>query len=210
MIDREDMLLLTRRMNVARTSIDRIAGAYMDGDGFIDGSFNIHFLKLKPEEKAKNIEIAKAVPFGETNDELVEYVFPKEEKRPGSMWQMLDAIKDCGLKNDALLDTFYEVVGENFDFGGENYAIYVFHDNYDIPLKGKDKERLGESEMCFEYIIVTIGPVGEDYEVGDTVCGFLYPGFSEGGALTDRVYVYNRKGSNHKELTEKILKVKKN
>ncbi len=45
-IDREDMLALTRRMNVARSSFTRIAGCYVDKDGDFDGSFNVNFLKL--------------------------------------------------------------------------------------------------------------------------------------------------------------------
>ena len=53
-IDREDMLALTRRMTVKRTSITRIAGAYMDPDGFIDGTFNTRLLKLSdPKSEAK-------------------------------------------------------------------------------------------------------------------------------------------------------------
>ena len=46
MINREDMLELTRRMTPARSHIDRIAGAYYDAEGYIDGTFNTHFLKL--------------------------------------------------------------------------------------------------------------------------------------------------------------------
>ena len=61
-INREDMLALTRRMTVKRTSVTRIAGAYMDPDGFIDGSFNTRFLKLSGADRAKNLEIAKAIP----------------------------------------------------------------------------------------------------------------------------------------------------
>ena len=49
MINREDMLELTRRMTPSRTCMDRIAGGYMDEGGFLDGSFNIHFLKLSGE-----------------------------------------------------------------------------------------------------------------------------------------------------------------
>ena len=41
-IDRGDMLELTRRMTVKRNCFHRIAGAYLDADGFIDGTFNIH------------------------------------------------------------------------------------------------------------------------------------------------------------------------
>lgn len=46
MINRDDMLELTRRMTPARASIDRIAGAYFDEEGYVDGTFNTHFLKL--------------------------------------------------------------------------------------------------------------------------------------------------------------------
>ena len=58
-IDREDMLELTRRMTVSRSCFSRIAGAYMDEEGFIDGSFNTHFLKLSGSEKERNLNIAK-------------------------------------------------------------------------------------------------------------------------------------------------------
>ena len=61
-IDRYDMLELTRRMSVARNCFSRIAGAYMDEDGFVDESFNTHFLKLTKSEQEKNIKIAKAIP----------------------------------------------------------------------------------------------------------------------------------------------------
>ena len=70
MINREDMLELTRRMTSARTSFTRIAGCYVDADGDFDGSFNINFLKLSPSEKTKNLAIAKTIPFAETNTKL--------------------------------------------------------------------------------------------------------------------------------------------
>ena len=53
MIDREDMMELTRRMTPSRTSFTRIAGCYMDADGEIDGTFNTNFLKLSGREKEK-------------------------------------------------------------------------------------------------------------------------------------------------------------
>ena len=57
MINREDMLELTRRMTPARSHIDRIAGAYYDAEGYIDGTFNTHFLKLSTAEKTKNLPV---------------------------------------------------------------------------------------------------------------------------------------------------------
>ena len=61
-INREDMLELTRRMTSARSNLVRIAGAYIDEEGYIDGTFNTSFLSLKGEEKRRCLEIAKAIP----------------------------------------------------------------------------------------------------------------------------------------------------
>ena len=44
MINRDDMLELTRRMTPARASVGRIAGAYFDEEGYVDGTFNTNFL----------------------------------------------------------------------------------------------------------------------------------------------------------------------
>ena len=152
MINREDMLALTRRMTVKRTSITRIAGGYMDIDGFIDGTFNTSFLKLSPSEQEKNLALAKKVPFAKTNKNLKEYKFSDDQRNPDSMWKLLMGMRACGLKNDALMETFYEIIGEHYQ-ADEDYAIYVFHDRYDIPAKGLDHIRQGESERMYEYIL---------------------------------------------------------
>ena len=41
------------------------------------------------------------------------------------MWKLLMGMRACGLKNDALMETFYEIVGEHYQ-ADEDYAIYVF------------------------------------------------------------------------------------
>lgn len=112
MINREDMLELTRRMTLSRTSFTRIAGCYVDAEGEYDGSFNTNFLKLSPQERKKHLEIAKAIPFSETNVQLKKFQFDREARMAGSMWQLLMGLRQCGLKNDALMETFYDVVME--------------------------------------------------------------------------------------------------
>lgn len=97
-INRDDMLELTRRMTIARTSMTRIAGSYMDADGFIDGTFNTNFLKLKNSEKEKNLTIAKVIPFAQTNQNLKRYKIPKEAYALGGIRQLLLGIKSCALK----------------------------------------------------------------------------------------------------------------
>ena len=203
-INREEMLALTRRMTVKRTSMTRIAGCYADAEGGIDGTFNVNFLKLSPSEQEQNLELAKAVPFARTNQNLKRYLFrkPKEE----SMQQLLLGIRECGLKNDALLDVFYEKITEQYQSEKE-YGIYVFHDRYDIPAKAKDKERLGESEQMFEYLICVIAPIIGDYEPGEPECGFLFPAFLDGGSAMNCVDVFQKNEEYPHEELKKILGV---
>lgn len=175
-IEREDMLELTRRMTVKRTSMTRIAGSYLDAEGFVDGTFNTSFLKLSGVDKSKNLELAKAIPYSATNHNLKMYQFPQGAKKPGGIWQLLMAMKSCGLKNDALMDTFYELIGTHYQ-SDHDYAVFVFHDCYDVPVKTADHERQWESEEIFEYLICAICPVTGDYEPGEPECGFLFPAF---------------------------------
>lgn len=199
MLNREDMLELTRRMTVKRTSVTRIAGAYMDRDGEMDGSFNTNFLNLSAAEKEKNLAIAKAIPFSETNVQLKEYSF-EETRQAAGMRQLLTGMKECGLKNDALMYTFYELVAEHYKTG-EEYAVFVFHDRYDVPVKAADKERMGESEEVYEYLICAICPLVGEYEPGKPECGFLFPSFSDRSSDDAHVAVYHaHPGQTNREL----------
>lgn len=202
MINRDDMLELTRRMTPARSSVDRIAGAYFDEEGFVDGTFNTHFLKLSGSEKAKNLALAKAVPFSETNVQLKDCRLSPEAKKPGGLWQLLEGIKECGLKNDAFLDLLYEMLGEHFQ-PGYPYAFFVFHGRYDVPVKGADKEWLEGSEEVYEYLICTLSPLSGDYEPGEPEFGFLYPAFRDRSSDDRYVNVFEKiPGRPHRELRE--------
>lgn len=206
MLNREDMLELTRRMTPSRTCFDRIAGCYMDKDGYPDGSFNTNFLKLSRSEMEKNLAIAKAIPFSKTNEELKEYSFTMKNNEQRKIYQLLSEIKESGLKNDAMLETFYEVVGEHYKAEGD-YAIYVFHGSYDIPVKGTDKEWLEGSEDVYEFIICAICPVHGDYEAGSPLCGFLFPSFSERSSDTQHIAVFSAESEFlHTELWREVLK----
>ena len=167
MINREDMLELTRRMTPARSHIDRIAGAYYDAEGYIDGTFNTHFLKLSTAEKTKNLELAKAVLQAETNKQLKDYRIPETARKPGSIWQLLDGIKESGLQNDAFLDLLYEMIGERVAPGKESYC-FLFHGMYDVPVKGTDKEWQEGSEEVYNYLLVCVTDTCPNMQVSHT------------------------------------------
>ena len=106
MINREDMLELTRRMTPARNCFSRIAGAYMDEEGYDHSTFNLHFRKRSVAEQKRNLDMAKTIPISRTNEQLKEYAFPEGEARRNGMWPLLSAIKKDGMKDDALLSVF--------------------------------------------------------------------------------------------------------
>lgn len=188
-INRDHMLEITRRMTPSRTAMTRIAGCYMDDEGFVDGTFNINFLKLSASEKSRNLAIAKTIPFAETNTKLKRYVFSEESS--ASIRQLLLGLKSCALKNDALLDTFYEVSAEKYH-SSHCYGIFFFHGTYDIPIKGTDKSSLWDSEEVYEYLICAYCPVTGDYEPGEPEFGFIFPAFCERTEDPDYIDIFEK------------------
>lgn len=186
MINRDDMLELTRRMNSSRTHFVRVAGAYMDEEGYVDGSFNTNFLKLTGSERSHAIELAKSIPFANTNINLKMHRLPEHAMKPGSIWQLLYALRDCGLKNDAMLYTLYELFGEKL-YCDKPYAIYVYEGVYDVPVKASDKTGMDESEEVYTYLIVAFCNLNKNQEAVDTFSGFLWPAFTD--RSTDMTHV---------------------
>ena len=205
MINREDMLELTRRMTPARASVSRIAGAYFDEEGYVDGTFNTHFLKRSPAERTKHLNHAKVMLLAETNENLREHKIPKNSRTPGSIWQLLDGIKESALKNDAFLDIFYELIGENLK-PGYPFACFVYYGQYGIPVKGQDKEWMEGSEEVYTYLLCTLSPLEGEYEPGNPVTGFLYPAFRERTGNDTYVNVFDD-GSGMAGEVKKVLKI---
>lgn len=193
-LDRDDLLELTRRMNLSRNCFSRLAGAYLDEDGFVDGSFNIHFGKLSAPEKDNILHLAKKVPFAETNGKLKGFFFEKEEMRPGKLWHLLMALRDCELKNDALMDSFYEIMGENYP-SDHPLAVYLYYGIYDVPVKNRNGESMWESEEVYRFLICTIASVKEDYEAGEIEAGFLFPAFLNRCSEETGIALYQEQGT---------------
>lgn len=190
MLNREDMLELTRRMTRTRNCFDRIAGSYMNKNGFCDGSFNTSFLKLSSAETEEKLRIAKKIPFSETNRFLKEYVFPQKNMQSRQVCQLLMGLRDCGLRNDALMDSFCELVSDYYE-SLSDYGIFMYHGIYDIPIKTADKERQWESEEVYDFLIAAVGPLTGEYEMDTPEWGFLYPSFSNRSCDLKHIAIYD-------------------
>ncbi len=198
-INRDDMLELTRRMTLSRHNFRRIAGAYFDEEGYVDGTFNRHFGRLTQHEQQENLNIAKAIPFSETNVELREYVLDPEDMKSGSVWQLLMGLRECNLENDGLLDVYYEMIGETYKADGQ-YAFYLFQGSYDVPIKGTDKESQWESEEVYSYLIGAICPVSGDYEPDEPISGFLFPAFCNRSGDERRIQIFQKSGDDIRKI----------
>lgn len=205
MINRNDMLELTRRMNPSRNCFSRVAGAYMDEEGFDNGTFNIHFGKLNQSDTKKNLQLAKAIPFASTNEQLKEFRFPKGDARKKGMWPLLTALKQNKLKDDAMMSILYEVIGENYKTDGE-YSIFVFCGSYDVPAKGTDGEWMEDGEEVYDFLICAISPLVGEYEPGKPAFGFLFPAFVDRSSDSEMIDIFNIDPENPQtQLMHKIL-----
>lgn len=223
-MDNKDVLELKRRFKKEACTFTRICGCYVSVDKEKITKISETFLNLEDEEFYKYLEIAKKTLSGKIGNNLVELNFPNEEEKAGGRQQFLMGLRDCKLKNDDLLDTFYDMVIDNYDRVG-NYLILIFHDAYDVMTKTSDNSKLDESEEVYEYLLCAICPVEltkpalgyreaenrigariRDWVVGMPETGFVFPAFTERSTDIHSVMFYTKNTVNpHVEFEDSVL-----
>ena len=221
---KKDVLELKRRLTKNDCTFSRICGCYVDGDGNIVTMFGETFLNLPDEEFYKYLDIAKGIFKGKLKDNMLNLKLSEEAKEENDMQQFLLAIRDSGLKDENLLETFYDRVIDNYDHVG-NYLILVFHDAYDVMTKTSDNNKLDESEEVYEYLLCAICPVNltkpglgyredenrigpriRDWVVGAPDTGFVFPAFTDRSTDIHSVMFYTRDTKTpHSEFMESGL-----
>lgn len=222
-MDNRDRLELRKRFNNECT-ISRMAGCYVDSNKNKVLSLNETFLNLPEDEFFKYLEIAKKTLSGTIGNNILELSFPAEEETAGGKQQILRGIRESKLENEELLNAFYDLVIEKFNFVG-NFLILVFHDSYDVMTKTSDNLKLDESEEVYDYLMVSVCPVGlskpglgyramdnrigaieRDWVVGAPEVGFLFPAFDGRSADIHKVDYYVKEPKEpHEEFATEIL-----
>lgn len=207
---KKDIAELKRRFKKEECTFTRMCGAYVDGNKNILVRMNETFLNLETEEFYKYLEIAKKTLSGTVGNNLLNLEFPLAEEEVGGKQQFLMGLKSSDLKNEELLDRFYEMIINSYDYVG-NYLILLFHDAYDVMTKTSDNAKLDESEEVFEYILCAICPVAlskpglgyrkDENRIGPrirdwVVCppdnGFVFPAFSDRSSDIHSLIYYAR------------------
>lgn len=223
-MDKKSINELRRRLKKDGCTFTKICGCYIDDNKNKVTNLDEIFLNLEDEEYFKYLEIAKKVLSTNVGNNILELNFPLEEEKPGGHQQFLLGLKKSGLKDQGLLDTFYDMIIEKYNSLG-NYLILLFHDVYDVMTKTTDNNKLDESEEVYEYIICAICPMvlskpglgynkdknkistlNREWFVGMPETGFVFPAFIDRSSDIHSVLMYTADSKNvHTEMIEDIL-----
>ena len=124
-MNKKDILELKRRFKKDACTFTRLCGCYVDADHNKVTSFGETFLNLEDEEFYKYLEIAKKVMSGTIGNNLLELEFPTAEEAAGGRQQFLMGLRESALKNDDLMEAFYDLDINSNDYVGKYLADRV-------------------------------------------------------------------------------------
>ena len=166
----------------------------------------------------------KKVLSGTIENNILELNFELNEEHVNEKQLEFMKLKNSQLKDDLLIDDFYNSIINNYDYEG-NFLILIFHDAYDIITKTKDNAKLDESEEVYEYILCAICPVElskaglryfeeensiksrtRDWVVEAPSNGFVFPAFINRTTDVNSIMYYTKNAKDtHPELMENVL-----
>lgn len=189
----------------------RLCGCYVDGERNKITQFNENFLNLPEEEKHKYFDIFKKTLSGTPGKNLVDMKFNVDAYADEGARTFLMNLRDSGLKDDRLLDEFYDRIINNYSYVG-NYLILLINQVYDIPAVTTDNIEMEDaSDEVYSYILCSICHVnlskpGLGYDEEDNNfhdkkqnhmvdvpdVGFLFPAFNKRSADEDMTLFYTK------------------
>lgn len=225
-MNQKEIAELRRRFKPDKSAISRIYGCYVNSSkeviSYIDES-----LGMLPEEEAeKYLGLLKKALSGTQGKNLIDIVFSTGQVVDSDEHRLLMALRDSGLKDGEIRQTFYQKVIESLDMGDSNYLILLAHDTYDVPYRAKDGEvQTDGSDQVFSYVVCCVCPVkdgklelgycpGENefhncvpsQIVAPPELGFLFPAFDDRAANIYNALAYSRKADElHQEFLDAIF-----
>lgn len=189
----------------------RLCGCYIDGERNKITQFNENFLNLPEEEKHKYFDIFKKTLSGTPGKNLVDMKFNVDAYADEGARTFLMNLRDSGLKDDRLLNEFYDRIINNYSYVG-NYLILLINQVYDIPAVTTDNIEMDDaSDEVYSYILCSICHVnlskpGLGYDEEDNNfhdkkqnhmvdvpdVGFLFPAFNKRSADEDMTLFYTK------------------
>lgn len=216
---------IKKQFTQSRCSITRICGCYVDGEKNKKTELREAFLSLPEEEMFKYFEILRKTLSGTLGKNLIHLEFPLASESAGGTQEFLLRLRDSKLKDDSLLEEFYDKIIETYEFVG-NYLILLIHDVYDVPGKTSDGLDMDDaSDEVYEYVLCCICPVNlskpglsydaeadtfrnriRDWVVDLPLHGFLFPAFNDRSSDIHSTLYYSKDADDfHFDFVEQML-----
>ena len=210
-MNKKEISEIKRLFTPDRCPLTRICGCYVDGEKNKKSLMKEAFLSISEEEMFKYFDIFKKTLSGTVGKNLLDMEFPLAQEAGGGTQEYLMKLRASELKDDALLDEFYDKVIETFVYP-ENYYIILVHGAYDIPKKGTDNlEQFDASEYVYDFMLCAICPVKltkpglcyneetnaieeriRDWFVEPPITGFLFPAFTDRNTDIHSILYYSK------------------
>lgn len=209
----------------ANCSLTRICSCYVDAEKNKRAELKEAFLSLPEEEMYKYFNIFRGALSGTVAKNLINLELEHPEIGVNEAYSMLLWLRDSQLKDDKLINEFYDNIIESYDYG-ENYYIVLVHGIYDVPGRSSDgMDMYDASDFVYEFVQCAICPVKltkgalsyntdknavearkRDWIVEAPDAGFLFPAFNDRQTDIHAALVYNRKPETDLEgLITKVL-----
>lgn len=189
----------------------KLRGCYVDGEKNKVTKLSETFLNLPEEEKHKYFDIFKKTLSGTPGKNLLDMKFNVDAYASDGARTKLFALRDSELKEETLLDEFYDRVITSYNYPG-NYLILLINQVYDVPGKTSDGIEMEDaSDEVYSYILcsichVTLSKPGLGYNeennefhdlrqfhmVDVPDIGFLFPAFNDRSEDDDSVLFYTK------------------
>lgn len=158
-MNKKEIAEIKKQFTQDKCAITRICGCYVDGEKNKKTELKEAFLSLPEEEMFKYFNIFRKALSGTIGRNLMNMEFPLNTEEPGGTQDFLMKLKTSGLKDDILVDEFYDKVIEYY-YSVDNYLILLIHAVYDVPGKASDNaEMFDSSDEVYEHILCCICPV---------------------------------------------------
>ncbi len=215
---KQEISEIKKLLTPKKCSITRICGCYVDGEKNKKTELKQAFLALPEEEMFKYFEILRKNLSGTLGKNLLTLEFPLASESAGGTQEFLLRLRDSRLKDDALLEEYYDRIIANYEYVG-NYLILLVHDAYDVPGRTTDGIDMEDaSDEVYEYILSCICPVElskpglsynaventfqnriRDWVVNLPETGFLFPAFTDRSSDIHSALYYSKDPEDLKE-----------
>ena len=201
---------IRRHLRRERSNITALHGCYVNQNKEIISRFRQSTGMMPENEAEKYFALLRRTLSGSLGRNLIDITFQTSQVAGSPEHQLLMELRSTQLKDEALLDTFYQKIIDSVTME-ENYLILIGCDSYDVPFKKLDSVDHDRSDETYTYLICAICPVKQtkanlhyvpdekvfhdgamNQMISAPMLGFLFPAFDNRSTNIYNALYYTR------------------